>query len=184
MNKLEDIPAIAALTQAAFKNATHSSHTEQFMVNSLRKHGQLTISLVALEHNQLVGHVAISPVTISSGETGWYGLGPISVLPAKQGQGIGTLLMQAALDRLQQLGAQGCVVLGDPQYYGRFGFKAFQNFTSRMFHQNIFKSLHLMDLFLMGKWFTMRRLMRHNNSSKELFLFRSYRVLKCKIAFN
>lgn len=123
--QLEHIPAIAALTQAAFQNADHSSHTEQFIVNSLRKHGRLTISLVALENNQLVGHVTISPVSISSGETDWYGLGPISVLPAKQGQGIGTLLMQAALDRLQQLGVQGCVVLGDPQYYGRFGFKAF-----------------------------------------------------------
>lgn len=123
--QLEDIPAIAALIQAAFQNVDHSSHTEQFIVNSLCKHGQLTISLVAIENNQLVGHVAISPVSISSGETGWYGLGPISVLPAKQEQGIGTLLMQAALDRLQNLGAHGCVVLGDPQYYGRFGFKAF-----------------------------------------------------------
>ncbi|WP_180048140.1 GNAT family N-acetyltransferase [Acinetobacter sp. YH12243] len=123
--RLEDILAIAKLTRAAFKNAAHSSHTEQFIVNALRTHGQLTISLVALENNQLVGHVAISPVTISSGETGWYDLGPISVLPAKQGQGIGTLLIRVALDRLQQLGAEGCVVLGDPQYYGRFGFKAF-----------------------------------------------------------
>ncbi|UNW06573.1 MULTISPECIES: GNAT family N-acetyltransferase [unclassified Acinetobacter] len=123
--RLEDIPAIAKLTRAAFQNTDHSSHTEQFIVNALRTHGQLTISLVAIENNQLVGHVAISPVTISSGETGWYGLGPISVLPAKQGQGIGTLLIRVALDRLQQLGAQGCVVLGDPQYYGRFGFKAF-----------------------------------------------------------
>jgi len=123
--RLEDIPAIAELTRAAFQNADHSSHTEQFIVNALRKHGQLTISLVALEHNQLVGHVAISPVSISSGETGWYGLGPISVLPAKQEQGIGTLLLQAALDGLQSVGAEGCVVLGDSQYYGRFGFKAF-----------------------------------------------------------
>lgn len=123
--QLEDIPAITELTRAAFQNADHSSHTEQFIVNALRKHGQLTISLVALENNQLVGHVAISPVSISSGETGWYGLGPISVLPAKQGQGIGALLMQAVLDRLQNLGGEGCVVLGDPQYYGRFGFKAF-----------------------------------------------------------
>ena len=123
--RLEDILSIAKLTRAAFQNTDHSSHIEQFIVNALRTHGQLTISLVALENNQLVGHVAISPVTISSGETGWYGLGPISVLPAKQGQGIGTLLIRVALDRLQQLGAEGCVVLGDPQYYGRFGFKAF-----------------------------------------------------------
>lgn len=69
--------------------------------------------------------MAVSPVTISSGVKGWYGLGPISVLPEKQGKGIGTLLMQAALERLKQLGAQGCVVLGDPNYYGRFGFKTY-----------------------------------------------------------
>lgn len=68
--RLEDILAIAKLTRAAFQNTDHSSHTEQFIVNALRTHGQLTISLVALENNQLVGHVAISPVTISSGETG------------------------------------------------------------------------------------------------------------------
>ena len=42
--RLEDILAIAKLTRAAFQNADHSSHTEQFIVNSLRKHGQLTIS--------------------------------------------------------------------------------------------------------------------------------------------
>ena len=63
--RLEDILAIAKLTRTVFQNTDHSSHTEQFIVNALRTHGQLTISLVALENNQLVGHVAISPVTIS-----------------------------------------------------------------------------------------------------------------------
>ncbi len=58
--QFEDIPAITELTRAAFQNADHSSHTEQFIVNALRKHGQLTISLVALENNHLVGHVAIA----------------------------------------------------------------------------------------------------------------------------
>jgi len=62
--QLEDIPAITELTRAAFQNTDHSSHTEQFIVNALRTHGQLTISLVALENNQLVGHVAISPVSL------------------------------------------------------------------------------------------------------------------------
>ena len=123
--QLEDIPAIAELTRAAFQNADHSSHTEQFIVNALCEHGQLTISLVALENNQLVGHVAISPVSISSGETGWYGLGPISVLPVKQGQGIGALLMQAVLDRLQNLGAEGCVDLGGRRIIKKKRFKAF-----------------------------------------------------------
>ncbi|MGK3629806.1 GNAT family N-acetyltransferase, partial [Acinetobacter sp. A11] len=77
----EDIEAIEKLTKAAFQNAEHTSHTEHFIVNSLRDHGQLTISLVAIEDESIIGHIAISPVEISSGEIGWYGLGPISVHP-------------------------------------------------------------------------------------------------------
>ncbi|RSC22620.1 GNAT family N-acetyltransferase [Acinetobacter sp. FDAARGOS_515] len=121
----QDIQTIEALTEAAFLNEQHSSHTEQFIVNQLRKDGQLTISLVALEHGTIVGHVAVSPVRISSGETDWYGLGPISVWPEQQGQGIGSQLMNAALEQLKQLGAKGCVLLGDPEYYHRFGFKTY-----------------------------------------------------------
>lgn len=120
----QDIEAISRLTEAAFKNEVHSSHTEHFIVNALRRTGQLSISLVAAEHDEILGHVAISPVSISSGVTGWYGLGPISVRPDRQGKGIGSALMKAALQQLRQQGAAGCVVLGDPAYYGRFGFKA------------------------------------------------------------
>lgn len=121
----EDIKYIEELIKVAFLNEVHSSHTEQFIVNNLRKSKQLTVSLVAIEDGTIIGHVAISPVTISSGETGWYGLGPISVLPNKQGLGIGSLLMHASLEKLKQLGGKGCVLLGDPNYYGRFGFKSY-----------------------------------------------------------
>jgi putative acetyltransferase len=117
-----DVTAITALTAAAFLNAPHTSHTEQFIVNALRAAGQLRVSLVAAEGATLLGHVALSPVTLSDGSTGWYGLGPISVAPAHQGQGIGSALMQQALAALQTLGAAGCVLLGDPGYYARFGF--------------------------------------------------------------
>jgi len=121
----EDIEAIEKLTRAAFQNAEHTSHTEHFIVNSLRNHGQLTISLVAIEDSAIVGHVAISPVQISSGEMGWYGLGPISVYPNKQGLGIGSLLIKQSLEKLKKLDAKGCVLLGDPNYYSRFGFKTY-----------------------------------------------------------
>lgn len=120
----QDIEAINRLTEAAFRNEEYSSHTEHFIVNALRRTGQLSISLVAAEHDEILGHVAISPVSISSGVTGWYGLGPISVRPDRQGKGIGSALMRAALQQLRQQGAAGCVVLGDLAYYGRFGFKA------------------------------------------------------------
>lgn len=121
----EDIQYIEELIKVAFLNEVHSSHTEQFIVNNLRKNKQLTISLVAIEDGTIIGHVAISPVIISSGETGWYGLGPISVLPNKQGLGVGSLLMNASLEKLKQLGGKGCILLGDPNYYGRFGFKSY-----------------------------------------------------------
>lgn len=117
-----DAGAIAALTEAAFRDAEHSSHTEQFIVGALRRAGQLAVSLVADDGGQLVGHVAVSPVTVSDGSAAWYGLGPISVAPARQGQGIGSQLMRQALDRLRAAGAAGCVVLGEPGYYSRFGF--------------------------------------------------------------
>lgn len=118
-----DVDAITALTAQAFLQAEHTSHTEQFIVNALRRAGVLTISLVAqAKEGALLGHVALSPVTVSDGSAGWYGLGPISVAPEQQGQGIGSQLMRRALDDLRTLGAAGCVLLGDPAYYGRFGF--------------------------------------------------------------
>lgn len=119
-----DAVAIEVVTAAAFHAATHTSHTEQFIVRALRDSGKLTVSLVAEENGQVIGHVAVSPVTISDGTPGFYGLGPISVAPAHQGKGVGTLLMEQALARLRAFGARGCVVLGDPSYYSRFGFNA------------------------------------------------------------
>ena len=108
---------------AAFQDAPHTENTEQFIVKALREANALTVSLVAEDFNMVVGHVAISPVTISDGTTNWYGLGPISVSPARQNQGIGCELMKKALSELRKLGAAGCVLLGDPSYYSRFGFK-------------------------------------------------------------
>jgi putative acetyltransferase len=119
-----DIQAIFDLTQKAFNDVEHSSHTEQFIVNALRESKQLTVSLVAETQGKIIGHIAFSPVSISDGTTGWYGLGPISVLPEYQGKGVGSKLMKEGLDKIKILNAKGCVLLGDPNYYGKFGFKA------------------------------------------------------------
>lgn len=120
--KSGDEVKIHQVTEQAFLSAPHTDHTEQFIVGSLRRAGALTISQVAKADGDIIGHVAISPVTLTSGESGWFGLGPISVLPEFQGHGIGYKLMQSALSALKAIGASGCVVLGDPSYYGRFGF--------------------------------------------------------------
>ncbi|MGR0304295.1 GNAT family N-acetyltransferase [Acinetobacter beijerinckii] len=119
-----DIQVIFDLTQKAFNDVEHSSRTEQFIINALRESKQLTVSLVAEINNQVVGHIAFSPVRISDETTGWYGLGPVSVLPEFQGKGIGSKLIRSGLEALKDLDALGCVLLGDPNYYGKFSFKA------------------------------------------------------------
>ncbi|GAC16206.1 GNAT family N-acetyltransferase [Aliiglaciecola lipolytica] len=118
-----DVESIYAVTVAAFLEAPHTDHTEQFIVNALRESGALSISLVAEEEGNVVGHVALSHVTISDGTDNWYGLGPISVLPNNQNKGIGSKLVNAAIQELMNIKAKGCVLLGDPNYYHRFGFK-------------------------------------------------------------
>lgn len=140
-----DVAAIAHVTEAAFSTVVHSSHTEQFIVSALRAAGQLTISLVAEAGDQVVGHIAVSPLTLSSGDDGWYGLGPVSVLPDFQSRGIGTTLMQAAIRQLKSLGGAGCVLLGDPAYYARFGFKAYQGLVLPGVPEIYFQALPFTD---------------------------------------
>ncbi|WP_242222921.1 GNAT family N-acetyltransferase [Shinella zoogloeoides] len=118
-----DIDAIRMLTETAFRTAPHADGTEHLIIDRLRAAGVLTLSLVAEADGTIVGHVAFSPVSLSDGSRGWYGLGPISVDPSRQGEGIGGKLIGEGLERLKALGATGCVLLGDPAYYSRFGFK-------------------------------------------------------------
>lgn len=117
-----DASAITEVTVAAFKTLEISNHTEQFIVTALRAAGALTVSLVAEVDGRVVGHIAFSPLKISDGTGNWYGLGPVSVLPEYQRQGIGKALMQEGLSRLKAMKAQGCCLVGHPDYYRKFGF--------------------------------------------------------------
>jgi putative acetyltransferase len=119
----DDAAVISEVTAAAFATLEISSHTEQFIVEALRSSQALTVSLVAEMDGRVVGHIAFSPVTISDGSPHWYGLGPVSVLPAYQRMGIGKALIQAGLARLKDLDAKGCCLVGHPQYYRKFGFE-------------------------------------------------------------
>ncbi|MBI2413049.1 MAG: N-acetyltransferase [Deltaproteobacteria bacterium] len=119
----EDITAITEVTIAAFSDHPISNHTEQFIINALRRANALTISLVAEIDGKIVGHIAFSPIKISDGSAGWYGLGPVSVLPEMQRQGIGTALILKGIFMLKEIGGQGCALVGYPDYYRRFGFK-------------------------------------------------------------
>jgi putative acetyltransferase len=119
----DDHQAIESVTIAAFRAADYKPR-EHLIVSALRSTGQLTISLVAEHDDRVVGHVAASPVDISDGSSGWHGLGPVSVVSEYQRRGIGSALVREMLRALLDIGAAGCVVLGNPDYYGRFGFRA------------------------------------------------------------
>lgn len=118
-----DVDAITQVTVAAFKTLEISRHTEQFIISALRAAKALTVSLVAELDGRVVGHVAFSPVTLSDDTRDWYGLGPVSVLPDYQRQGIGKALIQEGLSRLKDLNVRGCCLVGHPEYYRTLGFK-------------------------------------------------------------
>ena len=138
---ISDIEAISKVTIAAFQNLQISNHTEQFIINALRNANALTISLVAEIDGQVVGHIAFSPVTISDGTSNWYGLGPVSVLPAYQRQGIGKALIQEGLSRLKDMNAQGCCLVGHPDYYRKFGFTNMSGLVHEGVPQEVFFAL-------------------------------------------
>lgn len=149
--KSGDDATIHQVTEKAFLSAPHADHTEQFIVDALRRAGALAVSKVAKADGEIIGHVAISPVTLSSGATGWFGLGPISVLPEFQRLGIGSKLMQSSLSALEEMGASGCVVLGDPAYYGRFGFKVVDGLVFPGVPAEYFQALSFSDEFPKGE---------------------------------
>ncbi|MBS1129974.1 MAG: GCN5-related N-acetyltransferase [Proteobacteria bacterium] len=120
--KPSDEAAIEQVTRRAFLSHPYSLQTEQFIIRALRADDALSVSLVAEEAGRIVGHIALSPVTISDGSAGWYGLGPISVEPELQRRGIGRALMERGIVELRKIGAAGCVLVGDPAFYIRFGF--------------------------------------------------------------
>lgn len=123
LERPEDATTIHALTDTAFKGMPFSDDTEASVIDALRAAGALTLSLVATQGGEIVGHVAFSPVTINGEAGDWYGLGPVSVWPNLQRQGIGQSLIREGLGRLKSMGAGGCVLLGNPAYYRRFGFE-------------------------------------------------------------
>ena len=118
----KDFAPINALLASAFKTAPHSQQTEHLIVDALRKSGKLTLSLIAEEADELVGCIAFSPVKINGEACNWFGLGPVAVTPDRQGMGIGSELIQSGIRHLRTDDARGCVVLGEPEYYNRFGF--------------------------------------------------------------
>lgn len=114
-----DSAAIRRVNEKAF-----GRRDEAELVDTLRLHGAITLSLVAVVDDHIVGHILFSPVSIESTHSmcSAVGLGPMAVLPAYQQQGIGSQLVREGLDRGRQMDYTLVIVLGHPDYYSRFGF--------------------------------------------------------------
>ena len=139
----EDEDAIHSITLAAFAPASYAAGSEAQIIRELRKHGDLTISLVAQVDKEIAGHIAFSPVKIGGRHHDWFGLGPVAVRPNLQGCGIGSELVGRGLALLKAQSARGCVLLGKPAFYKRFGFQsngtiAFDGLPTRLVQHLVF----------------------------------------------
>jgi putative acetyltransferase len=115
----QDIDTIRRINKLAFGRSEEAD-----IIDKLRRRGALTLSLVAVTENGVVGHITFSPVTVESGNSSFetIALGTMAVLPDYQRQGIGSALVMAGLKECQRLGQEIVVVVGHPNYYPRFGF--------------------------------------------------------------
>ena len=120
-----DEAVIGALTTAAFEHAPYASGTEAALIDAMRAAGELALSLVAEMESEIVGHVSFCTVTLNGAGAGWFGLAPLSVAPAQQRVGVGSALVRFGLEELKIRGARGCVLVGNPEYYARFGFQPY-----------------------------------------------------------
>ena len=123
LERKSDQKSIREITELAFKGKPYADGDEQDLIEKLRKAGALALSLVALDNEELVGQVTFSLAKIDSATGPWYALGPVSVTPSRQREGIGSRLIEAGLSEIKHRGALGCILVGDPVFYSRFGFE-------------------------------------------------------------
>ena len=123
-----ETPADAAGIYAANQQAFRGRDAEPRLVNAIRdsEHFVPDLSLVAEADGQIIGHVLFSRIHIETenGQVPALALAPAAVLPAFQGQGIGSALIRRGLKESKRLGHSIVIVLGHPTYYPRFGFSA------------------------------------------------------------
>ena len=115
-----DILAVDRLLKSTFE-----TESEANLVMRLRENGCRTLSLVASDdEGQIIGYVMFSPVRLNGDDLNCQGLAPLAVHADYRRQGLATELVKEGLTSLKEFGYPACVVLGDPNYYSRFGFEA------------------------------------------------------------
>ncbi|WON77336.1 N-acetyltransferase [Serratia sp. UGAL515B_01] len=118
-----EIPVDAAGIDTLLRD-TFGRDDEAELVQQLREDGLLTLGIVATDdQGGVVGYAAFSPVDVAGVDRQWVGLAPLAVEESLRRQGLGERLVYEGLDALNEFSYAAVVVLGEPAYYGRFGFK-------------------------------------------------------------
>ncbi|MGI9235559.1 MAG: GNAT family N-acetyltransferase [Woeseiaceae bacterium] len=133
-----DIETIYYVTEQAFKGVSYASGDEQDIIERLRASDALSLSLVATVGVAIVGHIALSPTRSTDSSQKWFALGPVSVLPDYQRKGVGSALILQALAEIKEQEATGCILVGDPAYYQRFGFELAPQFSPKREYASVF----------------------------------------------
>jgi len=133
----EDYSQTEALVREAFWNRYAPGCSEHYLLRLLRQSMDFEPwhSLVAEYEGKLIGQVMLSPGKVVSGEGAAYPvltLGPVCVLPAVFLRGVGSALMRAAISAAREHGAAAILLMGDPNYYSRFGFLPASRFGIRL----------------------------------------------------
>jgi putative acetyltransferase len=123
--RADDYLAIYDVTKQAFATMPFADGDEQELIGRFRNAGKLALSLVAELDGNVVGQITLTPAFAADGSPGWFALGPIAVSPNNQNNGIGSKLIEAGKNWLREQNAAGCVLVGNPAFYRRFGFNAY-----------------------------------------------------------
>jgi putative acetyltransferase len=121
-NCAEHTGGIATVTRAAFEKEYGSGEGEVALIARLRADGDVAVELAALSGDEIVGHVMFSRLTVEPATLNVAALAPVSARVGRQKRGIGSALIREGLARCKALGFDAVTVLGDPEYYERFGF--------------------------------------------------------------
>jgi putative acetyltransferase len=113
-----DLEAVLNLIHSSFSNKAESD-----LVKQLISDNEVLLNLVIESSNTIIGNVVVSKVTMEP-DMGLFcgGVAPLSVLPERQSSGIGSQLMKEAIKKSDEMGMDALFLLGDPDYYKRFGF--------------------------------------------------------------
>jgi len=130
-----DYQTTEAIVKSAFLNEAYSDHQEHLLVQRIRQTDAFIpeLSLVAIQQDELVGHILLSKIHILDGDKAVesLALAPVSVAPSHQKMGIGSQLIRAALKKAQELGYRSVILLGHKDYYPKFGFQPASNWHIR-----------------------------------------------------